>query len=127
MWVCGGRPGTACDHGGSCMRRDGVRMSARTGRRCYTTGAPSRLWRPVVCVPLALLAALFLFASVSRLGAEEPDVPLKPGTSPEVRPPELSDQILLLRQRIERLEGELRSARTASLPESAPPPSGAAP
>ncbi len=66
-------------------------------------------------------------ASVSRLGAEEPDVPLKPGTSPEGRPPELSDQILLLRQRIERLEGELRSARTASLPESAPPPSGAAP
>jgi hypothetical protein len=112
------------------MRRDGGMTSAQRGRWSSTTGAKSRLWCPLVRGPLALLAALFLFASISTLGAEEPDVPVKPGTSPEVRPSGLRDQILLLKQRIERLEGELRSVRIeggASLPESAPPPSEASP
>ncbi|HKC10929.1 MAG TPA: hypothetical protein VKI41_02600 [Vicinamibacteria bacterium] len=57
---------------------------------------------PPVGRPTALLAALFLFAGASWLGAEEQSVSLKSETSRGVRLPEVTDQILLLEQRIEK-------------------------
>src|SRR5258708_11902701 len=94
------------------MRRDGGRTGARKGGWFHSTLVKCRL--SPVRRPPALLAALFLCAGASWLGAEEQGVALKSETSRGARLPEMTDQILLLELRIERLGAELRNARAES-------------
>jgi hypothetical protein len=91
------------------MRRDRGRTRARKARWFHSTVVKGRL--SLALIPPALLAALFLFAGASWLGAEEQGFSPKAETPRGVRLPEGTDQILLLEQRIERLEAELRHAR----------------